>query len=88
MREPVSFKIFKVCVLTFLTLFVVVPLYVLFTGAIKPLGEVQGAFEWWPKHPTWSPFSDIWKTVPLAKYFTNSLEVCSCATVLSVIVAI
>ncbi len=88
MREPLSFKVFRVVVLTFLTIFTVVPLYVLFTGAVKPLGDVQGAFEWWPSHPTWRPFVDIWHTVPLGHYFANSLIVCSISTVLSVIVAI
>ena len=83
MREPLSFKVFRVVVLTFLTIFTVVPLYVLFTGAVKPLGDVQGAFEWWPSHPTWRPFVDIWHTVPLGHYFANSLIVCSISTMTS-----
>ncbi|TWP36562.1 carbohydrate ABC transporter permease [Leekyejoonella antrihumi] len=58
------------------------------SSSVKPLGEVQGAFTWWPKHPTLQPFIDIWSTVPLARYFMNSLIVCVSATVLSVIVAI
>lgn len=88
MREPLSFRIFRVVVLLVLALFVLVPLWVMVTSAIKPLGDVQGEFQWWPSHPTFQPFKDIWHTVPLAKYFTNSLVVCTTATVFSVIIAI
>ncbi|PWJ25914.1 carbohydrate ABC transporter membrane protein 2 (CUT1 family) [Branchiibius hedensis] len=88
MREPLSFRVFRVVVLFLLALFVLVPLWVMVTGAIKPLGDVQGEFEWWPSHPTLQPFKDIWQTVPLAKYFTNSLIVCTVATVFSVLIAI
>ena len=88
MREPLSFRIFRAIVVVVLGLFVIVPLYVMLTSALKPLSDVQGSFAWWPKHPTIQPFIDIWSTVPLARYFMNSLIVCVCATVLSVIVAI
>ena len=62
----------------------VVPFYVMLTTAVKPLGEVQGDFTWWPAHATLRPFVDIWSTVPLARYFTNSLIVCVTSTVFSV----
>lgn len=88
MREAVSFRIFRAVVVVVLGLFTLVPLYVMITSAIKPLGDVQGEFRWWPSHPTLRPFVDIWSTVPLARYFLNSLVVCSVSTVLSVIVAI
>ena len=42
MREPLSFKVFRVVILTVLTLFVLVPMWVLFTSSVKPLGDVQG----------------------------------------------
>ena len=41
MRETVGAKSFKVVTLVLLTLFTVVPLYVMITTAIKPLGDVQ-----------------------------------------------
>ncbi len=88
MHEAVSFKVFRWVVVTFLALFTAVPFYVMLTTAVKPLGEVQGDFTWWPSHATLRPFVDIWSTVPLARYFTNSLIVCVTSTVFSVIVAI
>lgn len=88
MRESVGSKTFRVVVLAFLTLFVGLPLWVMLTTSLKPLGDVQNAFSWWPSSLTVEPFFAIWKTVPLAQYFVNSLIVSLSATVFSVIVAI
>jgi multiple sugar transport system permease protein len=86
--EAMSFRVFRWVVVTILTVFTVVPFYVMITSALKPLGDVQGDFHWWPSHVTFRPFIDIWSTVPLARYFFNSLLVCVLSTVFSVIVAI
>jgi multiple sugar transport system permease protein len=88
MREERSFRIVRWVVLVPLTIFTVVPLYVMITSALKPLKDVQGAFQWWPQHLTFQPFIDIWTTVPLAHYFLNSLIVSVSATIFSVIIAI
>ena len=85
MHEPRSFRIFRVVVVVVLGLFTLIPLYVMLTSSIKPLGDVQGDFTWWPAHPTLSPFVDMWSTVPLAKYFVNSLVVSVVATAFSVL---
>jgi multiple sugar transport system permease protein len=86
-RETVGAKSFKVVVLTLLTIFTVVPLYVMVTTAIKPLGDVQNDFTWIPSNITFQPFIDMWSTVPLGQYFINSLVVCTVATVFSLIIA-
>jgi multiple sugar transport system permease protein len=86
-RETVGAKSFKVVTLVILTLFTVVPLYVMITTAIKPLGDVQNDFTWIPTHITLQPFIDMWSTVPLGQYFINSLVVCTVATVFSLIIA-
>lgn len=88
MRESVGSKTFRVVVLAFLTLFVGLPLWVMVTTSLKPLRDVQTAFSWWPSTITVEPFFAIWKTVPLAQYFLNSLVVSLSATVFSVLVAI
>ncbi|TCL86884.1 carbohydrate ABC transporter membrane protein 2 (CUT1 family) [Curtobacterium sp. PhB142] len=87
MRETFGAKSFKVVTLVILTLFTVVPLYVMITTAIKPLGDVQNDFTWIPTNITIQPFIDMWSTVPLGKYFVNSLVVCTIATVFSLIIA-
>ncbi|PZE26508.1 MULTISPECIES: carbohydrate ABC transporter permease [unclassified Curtobacterium] len=88
MRETTGSKTFRVIVIVLLSIFTIVPLYVMITSALKPLGDVQGAFTWIPTHLTFQPFIDIWTTVPLATYFVNSLVVCSIATLFSLAIAI
>lgn len=88
MRESIGMKTFRVITVVVLAVFVIVPLYIMITSSVKPLGDVQGQFTWWPSHFTLQPFVDIWKTVPLGSYFVNSLIVSTAASMLSVIVAI
>ena len=88
MSDPISFRVFRWVVVTVLAVFTVVPFYVMVTTAVKPLGEVQGDFHWWPSHATLRPFVDIWSTIPLARYFANSLVVCVLSTMFSVFIAI
>lgn len=88
MRESVGFKTFRVIVLVVLACFVILPLWVMLTSSVKPLGDVQGQFTWFPTTLTLEPYVDIWKTIPLASYFVNSLIVSTCAAVISVIIAI
>jgi multiple sugar transport system permease protein len=87
-HEAKSFRVFRWVVVVVLGAFTVIPLYVMVTSALKPLGDVQGDFHWLPTHLTIQPFIDIWSTVPLARYFANSLVVCTVATVFSVVIAI
>lgn len=88
MHETIGTKVFRVAVITFLTLFTMVPVYVMITSAVKPLRDVQGPFTWWPSEITLAPFVDMWTTVPLASYFLNSVIVASAATILSLIIAV
>src|SRR5688572_9742196 len=88
MREPAAVAWVRRIVLTLLAGFTLAPVYVMVTSALKPLRDVQGPFRWWPSNVTVQPFVDIWRTVPLEKYFWNSVIVAGTATVFSVSVAI
>lgn len=88
MRETTGERIFRVVMIAFLTLFICIPLYVMVTSSLKPLADVQGNFTWIPSTITTQPFFDMWKTVPLADYFVNSIIVSTLATLFSVVVAI
>ncbi|MGG7466378.1 carbohydrate ABC transporter permease [Plantibacter sp. YIM 135347] len=88
MRETLGFIWLRRIVLTILAAFVAAPLYVIVSTSVKPLQDVRGVFAWLPATITLEPYVDIWRTVPLAKYFTNSLIVTSVSTVLSVTIAI
>ncbi|WP_432562308.1 carbohydrate ABC transporter permease [Kineococcus sp. SYSU DK003] len=88
MHEPVSFRVLRVVGLTALSLFVLAPVYVMVSSSLKPLGDVQGEFTWIPSTVTVQPFVDIWSTIPLGRYFVNSLVISLLATVCSVVLAI
>lgn len=88
MRETRSSHVFRWVTIAVLTVFTVVPLYVMITSSVKPLSEVQAAFTWWPQNITFQPFIDMWTTVPLASYFVNSLIVSSAATLISLVIAV
>jgi len=88
MREPTWFRWTRRIGLALLLLFTLLPVYVMITTALKPLGDVQNNFRWWPSHVTVRPFFDMWSTIPLARYFVNSLIVSCVASVASVVVAL
>jgi len=88
MIESRAFKVSRVIVLTLLTLFVLFPLYVVVSTSIKPLSDIGGQFTWIPSTITLQPYIDMWNTVPLLRYFINSLIVTSVATVFSVLISI
>ncbi|MFB9803951.1 carbohydrate ABC transporter permease, partial [Streptomonospora salina] len=88
MTETPGFRWFRRIVLTFLTVFTVLPLYVLVVTSVKPLENVRGLFTWVPDRITFQPYVDMWSTIPLARYLTNSLIVTITATVLALIISI
>src|SRR5258705_522327 len=83
---PPSFIWTRRIVLTLLTVFALVPVYVMISSSLKPLQDVTSTFRWIPSPLTLAPYHDIWYTVPLARYFLNSLIVSSAAAALSALV--
>lgn len=88
MLEPSWFRWLRRVGVALLALFVLAPIYVMISSSLKPLRDVQGAFTWIPSHVTLSPFHQMWKTIPLARYFMNSLIVSSASSVASVAIAL
>jgi multiple sugar transport system permease protein len=86
--ESRSFRTVRAVGLGLLLLFTLAPLFVMVSSALKPLGDVQGPWRWIPSTVTLRPFVDMWSTIPLARYFLNSVLVAVCATVLSVTIAV
>ena len=88
MRDTTGAKYFRIVVLVLLSIFTIIPVYVMVISALKPLADVQGAFSWWPSNITFAPFIDMWHTIALADYFVNSLIVACSATILSLVIAV
>jgi len=87
-RNTRGFQVYRAVVLVLFGVFTSVPLYAMVTSSLKPLRDVQGTFTWWPSTLTTEPFVDMWTTVPLARYFVNSIVVATVACVASVILAV
>ncbi|MFE9425262.1 carbohydrate ABC transporter permease [Kitasatospora sp. NPDC006697] len=87
-NPPASFRWLRRLVLLLLAVFTLAPVAVMLSSSLKPLQDVQGPWRWIPSHFTIRPYIDIWTTVPLARYFTNSLIVAGSATALSVLLAV
>lgn len=88
MAQPRSFHWTRRIVLTLISAFVLIPVYVMLSSSLKNLQDVQGSFQWIPHSLTIRPYIDIWKTIPLGHYFVNSVIVSVSATLFSVVVAI
>jgi multiple sugar transport system permease protein len=85
--RPRSFLWTRAIVLTLLTIFAVLPIYVMVSSSLKPLQDVTTSFSWIPAPITFRPYINMWHTVPLARYFLNSVIVCTSAAALSVVIA-
>lgn len=88
MYEPSWFRWSRRVGLFVLIVFTLIPIYVMVSSSVKPLQDVQGAFTWWPSHITLTPFRDMWTTIPLARYFVNSLIVSAASSLASVVIAL
>ena len=73
---------FLIGIYLFIILF---PLFWLVSGSLKTTLELSGTKPVLiPKHIHWDNYIYIWKNIPLARYFRNSLIVATSATILSV----
>jgi len=87
-REAQFYRVLRVVGLVFFTLLILFPLYTIVVTSIKPLQDVQSVFRWIPSRITLAPYGDIWQTVPLVRYFLNSIIIAGCSTLVSVAIAI
>jgi multiple sugar transport system permease protein len=88
MRKSIGARLTHAAGLAILSFVTIFPLYTIVISSLKPLGDVRDTFHWIPSKLTFQPYVDIWKTIPLAHYFANSLIVSISATVISVVLAI
>jgi multiple sugar transport system permease protein len=87
MAPPRGFVWTRWVVLSVLTVFALLPVYVMVSSSLKPLQDVTSTFRWIPAPITFSPYIQMWSTVPLGRYFLNSVIVCTTAAALSVLIA-
>ena len=88
MFEPQWFRWVRRVGVTLLALFALLPIYVMASSSVKPLRDVQGIFTWIPSRITLSPFRQMWTTIPLGRYFMNSVVVSTVSSIASVAIAL
>jgi multiple sugar transport system permease protein len=88
LRDTFKTRLLRALGLAILSFAVLFPLYTVVISSIKPLKDVRGDFEWIPSEITFRPYVDIWNTIPLGRFFVNSLVISLAATVCSVTLAI
>jgi multiple sugar transport system permease protein len=88
MSEKRVYRALRVLGLAFFVFFTAFPLYTIVITSLKPLRDVQAVWRWVPSQVTLRPYLEMWETVPLARYFLNSLIVSTCSTVIAVLLAI
>jgi multiple sugar transport system permease protein len=88
MSEERVYRALRVLGLAFFVFFTAFPLYTIVITSLKPLRDVQGVWRWVPSQVTLRPYLEMWETVPLARYFMNSLIISTCSTVIAVLIAI
>ena len=88
MSEERVYRALRVLGLAFFVFITAFPLYTIVITSLKPLRDVQAVWRWVPSHVTLRPYVEMWETVPLARYFLNSLLVCTCSTIIAVLLAI
>ncbi|WP_203959653.1 carbohydrate ABC transporter permease [Actinocatenispora thailandica] len=66
----------------------VMPLYWLFSSAVKPSGEIyQFPLQWIPRQLHWSNFTNAWHDAPFGSFFVNSIIVTVVGTVIKMVLA-
>lgn len=74
--------------LVLVALLFIEPLYWLFTSAVKPSGDIyQYPPQWIPADLHWENFRSAWNTVPLGRFFVNSLITTTIGATLKVVFA-
>lgn len=88
MSESGAVKWFRRISLALIAAFGIFPVFIILETSVKPLVDVQNTFQWIPSHITFSPYAQIWHTIPLLHYFINSVIVSTSSTVIAVLLAI
>jgi len=87
MFESRAVKWFRRISLALIAAFALFPVFIILETSVKPLVDVQNTFQWIPSHITFSPYAQIWQTIPLLHYFINSVIVSTSSTVVAVLLA-
>ncbi|MGH2391728.1 MAG: carbohydrate ABC transporter permease, partial [Chloroflexota bacterium] len=49
--------------------------YMIASSLMTPDELIQVPIAWWPRHPQWQIYANVWTVIPFARMFANSLFV-------------
>jgi len=81
-----GFVILLTIILLFIMLF---PFFVMLVSMFKSPEEIYHIPPYWlPRHPTFKNFIEVWNTIPLARYFRNSLIIAIGTVLLNTLISV
>jgi len=82
-RRPLPLTIVQYVLLALVLLLFVVPVYWLFSSAVKPESDIYAwPLRWLPSSLEWSNFAEAWRAAPFDRFFVNSIITTGVGTVL------
>lgn len=86
--RPIPLAVLNYILLAIVALIFLIPLYWLFSSAVKPSADIyHWPLTWFPTHLDWGNFAAAWNAAPFDDFFVNSIIVTVIGTVLKVILA-
>lgn len=86
-RSPVR-RILLYAALVLIAAVFIMPVYWLFSSAVKPSGEIyRYPLQWIPHHLHWSNFTNAWHDAPFGSFFVNSMIVTAVGTAIKMVLA-
>jgi multiple sugar transport system permease protein/sn-glycerol 3-phosphate transport system permease protein len=86
-RFPVR-RILLYAALVLIAAVFIMPVYWLFSSAVKPSGEIyRYPLQWIPHHLHWSNFTNAWHDAPFGSFFVNSMVVTAVGTAIKMVLA-
>ena len=68
------------------SLIMLLPFFWMLSASLKPETAVfQFPIQWIPEKPLWSNYVNIWKKIPLARYYLNTVKIAFCVTFLQLL---
>ena len=88
-KNKIKLGVFRWISIGCFLLFILLPVLWMFGTSLKsPAEQYQKEVRFFPQIPQWDNYKKIWSSVPLAKYFGNSLFVALCTVAICIVISI
>lgn len=88
MKTSPTYRVLRFLVLGALLVFALFPLYTMVITSLQPASQAQTGFTWIPQNVNLSAYSQMWRTIDLARYLANSTIVSLATTVVCLVLGV